>query len=76
MVNASQIRERMEVVDSAGKHVGTVDHMEGSDQIKLAKSDSEAGGRHRFIPLSWVDRVESDTIRLSKSKDEVGSGTA
>ena len=76
MVNASQIRERMEVVDSSGKHIGTVDHLEGTDQIKLAKSDSESGGRHRFIPMSWVDRVESDKIRLSKSRDELGSGTA
>jgi hypothetical protein len=76
MVNASQIRERMEVVDKAGKHVGTVDHMEGSDQIKLAKSDAESGGRHRFVPLSAVDRIESDKICLSKSKDELGAGTA
>jgi len=74
MINATQIKERMEVVDSAGTHVGTVDHMEGDDQIKLAKSDAGAGGRHRFIPLAWVDRVESNKICLSKSKaDVIGS---
>jgi len=74
MVNATQIKERMEVVDSSGAPVGTVDHMEGQDQIKLAKSDPGAGGRHRFIPLSWVDRVESNKICLSKSKaDVIGS---
>jgi hypothetical protein len=27
------IRERMEVVGSDGEHVGTVDHLDGSDRI-------------------------------------------
>ena len=34
MVDASQIREHMEVKGSDGKHVGTVDHMENG-RIKL-----------------------------------------
>lgn len=66
MVNASQIREHMEVLGSDGKHVGTVDHMEGSNQIKLTKQDPSAGGKHHFIPLDWVERVD-EHVHLKKS---------
>ena len=31
MINASEIREHMEVVGSDGKHVGKVDHVLGSE---------------------------------------------
>jgi uncharacterized protein DUF2171 len=33
------IREHIEIVDSEGKHVGTVDKVEG-ERIKLTKTDS------------------------------------
>jgi hypothetical protein len=59
MVAAMMIKEHMEVIGSDGVHVGTVDHMEGSDQVKLTKDDSEARGEHHFIPLAWVDRVDA-----------------
>jgi rRNA processing protein Gar1 len=36
------IREHMEVVDSTGKHVGTVDKVEG-ERIKLTRKDSGDG---------------------------------
>jgi hypothetical protein len=29
----------MEVLGSDGQHVGTVDHMQGTDKIKLTKND-------------------------------------
>ena len=32
------IKEHMEVLGSDGKHVGTVDHLEGADRIKLTKT--------------------------------------
>jgi len=57
-MNKEQIREHMEVLGSDGKHVGTVDHLEGENQIKLAKKDPSAGGKHHFIPLDWVDHVD------------------
>jgi len=50
MINASQIKEHMEVLGSDGAHVGMVDHMEGSKQMKLAKQDMP-DGKHHFIPL-------------------------
>ena len=35
MVLPMLIREHMEVLGSDGAHVGTVDHMESADEIKL-----------------------------------------
>jgi hypothetical protein len=60
------IREHMEVLGSDGKHVGTVDHLDGSDRIKLTKGDPQANGKHHFIPLDWVDHVDKH-VHLNKS---------
>jgi hypothetical protein len=59
MMNASDIKEHMDVIGSDGKHVGTVDHMEGDDRIKLTKSDPASGGQHHFIPMSWIAEVDA-----------------
>ena len=58
MVAAILIKENMEVLGSDGVHVGTVDHMEGVEVVRLAKEDPEAGGEHHYIPLAWVKHVE------------------
>ena len=58
MVQATDIKEHMEVRSSDGLHVGTVDHMEGSDQIKLTRNDPAAHGQHHLVPLAWVDHVD------------------
>ncbi|MDQ7915053.1 DUF2171 domain-containing protein [Pseudomonas sp. 102515] len=70
MVDATQIKEHAEVVGSDGQHVGTVDHMEGADRIKLTKRDQDADGKHHYIPLSWVQSVDGSQVRLSKTRDE------
>jgi hypothetical protein len=70
MVDATQIKEHTEVVGSDGAHVGTVDHMEGSDRIKLTRRDPAAHGQHHYIPLEWVDSVEGDRVRLNKTGEE------
>jgi hypothetical protein len=57
MIEAAQIREHMDVVGSDGKHVGRVDQIKG-DEIELAKLDLSTMGKHRLIPLSWVDFVD------------------
>ena len=57
MVASSTIKEHMDVIGSDGVHVGTVDHMDGSDQIKLTRTDS-GDGQHHYIPLAWVDHVD------------------
>lgn len=54
---SAKIKEHMEVLGSDGQHVGTVDHMEGSDRIKLTQSDSP-DGQHHFLSTSLVDHVD------------------
>ena len=70
MVDASHIKEHMEVKASDGQHVGTVDHMQGADQIKLTRNDTAAQGEHHLIPLTWVHHVDAH-VHLSKSSEEV-----
>ncbi len=68
---AGQIKDHMEILCSQGMHVGTVDHLEGSDRIKLTKKDSD-DQKHHFIPLSTVDRVDAK-VHLNKPCDEIKS---
>lgn len=66
---APKIREHMEVLGSDGQHVGTVDRVEGQNQIKLTKSDTESDGMHHFIPMDWVDHVDAH-VHLNKSSHD------
>ena len=68
MTDATNIREHMEVIGSDDKHVGRVDHVVGTD-IELAKLDIAGGFKHHLIPLSWVDYVEDDKVKLSLTAD-------
>jgi hypothetical protein len=70
MIDAAKIREHMEVVGSDGKHVGTVDRCENQERIKLTRSDPAAQGKHRFIPLGWVDHVDK-RVHLARTGEEV-----
>ena len=58
MVVPTLIKEHMEVLGSDGAHVGTVEHMEGADEIKLTKDDRDAAGEDHYIPLAWVVHAE------------------
>src|SRR5215813_3029160 len=69
MVAPIAIKEHMEVVGSDGVHVGTVDHLEGRDTVKLTKDDPDAGGEHHYIPLAWIDHVEMK-VHLKQSAAE------
>lgn len=69
-INTQDIKKHAKVIASCGKHIGTVDHLEGTDQIKLTKNDSPEG-KHHLIPLAWVDKIEGDSIVLSKNSKEV-----
>ncbi|MBO3758650.1 DUF2171 domain-containing protein [Ciceribacter sp. L1K22] len=69
MISADQIREHMEVRALDGAHVGTVDHLEGSNRIKLTRNDSP-DGKHHLIPLDWIDHID-EHVHLSKNLDEV-----
>jgi len=64
---ADQIREHMEVCDDSGKHVGTVDHIDG-DRIKLSRSDS-TDGQHHYVQMSQVAGIEGNKVRLRERGD-------
>lgn len=64
---AEHIREHQEVIDDSGRHVGTVDHIEG-DRIKLARSDA-SDGKHHYVLLSQVAGIEGGKVRLRERGD-------
>jgi hypothetical protein len=70
MPNTSEIKEHMDVISSDKKTVGKVDHLDGSDKIKLTKQSSPDGQHHHFIPLAWVDHVDQH-VHLNKSGADV-----
>lgn len=69
---ASRLQKHQEVVDWDGRHVGTIDHIDG-DRIKLTRQDS-ADGEHHYLSLSDVAGVEDGKVRLATSGDN-RSGT-
>ena len=69
MANAGQIKEHMEVIGADGKHVGTVDCLNGQDTITLTKSDAP-DGKHHNIPLAWVDHID-EHVHLNKNCADV-----
>lgn len=73
MVNKSEIKDHAQVVASCGSHVGVVDHLDG-ERIKLAKSDPESGGKHHYIPLEWVAKVDDNKVVLTQDHKAVFAG--
>ena len=70
-MDASKVREHMEIIGADGTHVGTVDRVEGN-RIKLTKADSGEGaheGHHHYIPMSIVAGIEQNKVRLSANAD-------
>ena len=70
MIDPSQIREHMEVIGADGGHIGTVDAVEG-DRLKLTKTDRGSGGEHRFLPLSLIEELDADAVRMSFTSEIV-----
>lgn len=50
-IDINEIRPHAEVIGSDLQHVGRVDHLEGTGQLKLERHDAAAGSRHHLIPL-------------------------
>ena len=75
-MDTQKIKEHMEVLGSDGKHIGTVDHVEGSDKIKLTRKDAEAGGKHHLIPVAWVDHIDAHVHLNKSSKDAMAQWQA
>ena len=67
MVNASEIKEHMEIVGADGVHVGKVDHVEGY-RIKMTRKDDEHGQKdqhHHYVQLSAVASCDGGKVWLS-----------
>jgi len=64
MIDASQIREHMHVVDGNGQTIGKVDRVEGQ-RIKLTK-DSSSDGQHRYLELDAIEKVDGDKVTVRK----------
>jgi hypothetical protein len=69
MAIKDQIAGHMEVPGSDGKHAGAADHLEGTNQFKLTKSNPAARGTHHFIPVDWGVRVD-EKVNLKKTSSE------
>lgn len=66
-MNTNQIIPEMPVVCSQGGQFATVDHMEGSDSIKLKKDEQ---GQHHYIPTSWVTEIKDGKVVVDRPGDE------
>lgn len=63
MDKISSIKPHMAVVCSEGGQFAVVDHIEPDNRtIKLAKDSS---GKHHYIPVSWVTRVD-DAVHVDR----------
>jgi hypothetical protein len=67
MINTDQIKPDMPVVCSEDGQFAVVDHMEGTDTIKLNKDKS---GQHHYIPMSWVVSTEDGKVKVDRPGDE------
>jgi hypothetical protein len=54
--DATQVRPHMPVVSSEGGQLGTVDHVDANNTIKLTK---DKNGQHHWIPMSWVTQIDN-----------------
>ena len=64
-----RIHPHMPVLDSRGNRIGTVDRVEDDSEIKLTRTDSP-DGLHHYIPLDWVDTIDS-SVRLNRMSADV-----
>jgi hypothetical protein len=67
MIQSNQIKPDMPVFCSEDGQFATVDHMEGTDTLKLKK---DKDGQHHYIPLSWVTSTESNKVKIDRPGDQ------
>jgi hypothetical protein len=60
------IKPHMAVVCSENGQFATVDHIEGTNEIKLAR---DKNGVHHYIPLAWVVSVD-DKVHVDRPGDQ------
>ena len=64
MFEKLRIKEHMEVTNSMGEHVGTVDAVQ-DEAIKLTKSDS-MDDMHHFLSMDDVEKVDDNRVYLKE----------
>ncbi|MBV6567790.1 DUF2171 domain-containing protein [Acinetobacter baumannii] len=67
-LNINDIKKHADVIASCGTKVGTVDHLEGENQLKLTKDEND---QHHLIPTSWIGEEKEDQVILNKNSEEV-----
>ncbi len=67
-LNINDIKRHADVIASCGTKVGTVDHLDGENQLKLTRDES---GQHHLIPTGWIGEVKEDQVILNKNSEEV-----
>lgn len=67
-LNINDIKKHADVIASCGTKVGTVDHLEDENQLKLTRDES---GQHHLIPTGWIGEVKEDQVILNKNSEEV-----
>ncbi|MDC0886468.1 DUF2171 domain-containing protein [Altererythrobacter sp.] len=74
MFEKLRIKEHMEIANSEGLHVGTVDAVQ-DDKIKLTKSDS-MDDMHHFLSMEDVEKIDDNRVVLkSDARIPEGLGT-
>ncbi|PTV44585.1 hypothetical protein DBL02_12940 [Acinetobacter oleivorans] len=67
-LNIKDIKKHADVIASCGTKVGTVDHLDGENQLKLTRDES---GQHHLIPTGWIGEVKENQVILNKNSEEV-----
>jgi len=67
-LNINDIQKHADVIASCGTKVGTVDHLDGENQLKLTRDES---GQHHLIPTGWIGEVKENQVILNKNSEEV-----
>ena len=67
MININQIKPGMPVVCSQDGQFAVVDHMEGSDTIKLNKDEH---GQHHYIPVNWVTSTANGKVKVDRPGEQ------
>ena len=68
MAVTEQIREHMDVISSDRKTVGKVDHLEGTDKIKLTRQSSPDGSTTTSFRCHGSTTSTSTYISTSRAK--------
>jgi hypothetical protein len=67
MINIREIKHGMPVVCSLDGQFATVDHMEGSNTIKLKK---DASGQNHYIPVHWVTSIMNGKVKVDRPGEQ------